>query len=329
MLKLLDIVKVHVELTTKCNARCPMCPRNYRGYNFNSGYPDVELSYTQFQQIFSPEFLKQLIPTDPNWQWGFFFNGNLGDFALASDGIEIVQYLVDHGVQVEINTNGSQRSTAWWAKLAQKDVQIGFALDGLQDTHHLYRQDTNWQKVINNAVSFINAGGKAIWRFIPFDHNKHQEQQCKELAQQLGFYRFENINSGRDRGPVFNRQGEFSHWLGNDQPQTPPTIKNLLEQHTQHIKISPTQTQNVNINCRHKKNREIYVGADGSVYPCCYLGFYPETMLHTGNTQLKPLVRENNALQYGLAHSLSWFDSVEQTWNNPPTLSQCVNSCGI
>jgi hypothetical protein len=76
----------------------------------------------------------------------------------------------------------------------------------------------------------------------------------------------------------------------------------------------------------------MYIAADGSVYPCCYLGFYPGQMTHPGNDQLLPLVKENLALEYGLEHSMAWFDQVEATWAKSSIpdgrLYQCVNSCG-
>ena len=86
MLNLLDICSVHVELTTRCNARCPMCMRNYRGSDYNSGYPDCELSLTDIKKIFTPEFLSQLEHVN--------FNGNLGDFALGRWALEIVEYII-------------------------------------------------------------------------------------------------------------------------------------------------------------------------------------------------------------------------------------------
>lgn len=107
MLKLTDIRRVHVELTTRCNARCPMCMRNYRGMDFNSGYPVTELSLEQFQSIFSPAILASIMQPDPpingrvpirhGFAHGFSFNGNLGDFGSARDGAEIVKYLVEIG----------------------------------------------------------------------------------------------------------------------------------------------------------------------------------------------------------------------------------------
>ena len=348
MLKLEDIRSVQVELATRCNARCPMCPRNYRGYDHNSGYPVCELSFEEFKHILTPEILASIIQPDTPINgrvpisynfYGVVFNGNLGDFASAQDGVDIVQYLVAHNVPVMINTNGSVRTSEWWQQLALPQVTIGFALDGLADTHYLYRQDTDWHKVIKNATSFITAGGRAIWRFIPFDHNRHQESDCRALAKELGFAAFENIYDGRDTGPVFTRHGKFSHQIGCDLgPEGHiPDITHLLQNHvtwydSKTIK-SEKDTTILNLNCIHKRNREIYIAADGSVYPCCFLGFYPGQMTHPGNKELAPLVRENNALQFPLEHCLEWFDAVEETWQKESIAAgrtyQCVNSCAV
>lgn len=347
MLKLADIRRVHVELTTRCNARCPMCPRNYRGYEYNSGYPVTELSLDDFKRIFTPDFLQQLKPPPvPNDGfphkitkfYGVNFNGNLGDFALARDGVEIVHYLIRHDVHVNITTNGSMRGRAWWSLLAHPNVTIGFALDGLEDTHNLYRQDTSWRTVIDNAVGYIAAGGRAKWRFIPFDHNRHQEEECRKLAQDLGFVEFENIYDGRDNGPVFTRAGEFSHQIGHDTrpAHIVPDVQSLLENHKtwfnhRTIKIVKDEPE-LRLVCEHKRQEEIYIAADGSVYPCCFLGYYPTTMNHPGNEQLRELVHENNALEYSLEHCLNWFERIEETWSRPSIaegrLYGCVNSCG-
>ena len=330
MLKLSEIRCVHVELTTRCNARCPMCMRNYRGMDYNSGYPDTELTLTQFQHIVGP-MIHQL--THAN------FNGNLGDFASAQDALEIVEYLVAHNIIININTNGSLRNNDWWRRLAKPGVTIGFALDGLADTHALYRQDTDWNRIIAHAQAFITAGGRAVWRFVPFNHNKHQENQCQQLAKDMGFVKFENIYDGRDSGPVFSRTGEYSHSIGTDSDSTDhiPQIKDLVQSHItwfdQRTVQSSKDVPDLKLRCQHKIKQEIYIAADGSVYPCCYLGFYPDAMHHPGNSQTKQLVRENNALEYDLAHCLDWFESVEQTWARDSIadgrLYQCVNSCSI
>lgn len=323
-----------------------MCMRNYRGFEYNSGYPVTELSLEDFKKIVTPELLQQLIAPEPkidNFQpvlhvWrGISFNGNLGDFASARDAVEIVEYISEYNVPVRINTNGSARTPAWWARLARPNVTVGFAIDGLADTHSLYRQDTDWHKIMQNAQAFIAAGGRALWRFIPFEHNRHQEQTCKQMATDMGFAAFENIYDGRDNGPVFDRSGNFSHQIGIDTrpAHIVPELKPLLESHITWYDAKtikhPKDTEVMDIQCLHQRNREIYLAADGSVYPCCFLGFYPQTMHHPGNQELRNLVRENNALEYPLTHCLEWFDQVEQSWQHASIAQgrtyQCVTTC--
>jgi sulfatase maturation enzyme AslB (radical SAM superfamily) len=296
--------------------------------DYNSGYPDAELSLADFQHIVG-SIMPQLKQVN--------FNGNLGDFASARDAVEIVEYVVAHGIKVNINTNGSLRNQDWWRRLAIPGVTVGFALDGLADTHTLYRQDTDWHKIIQNAQAFIAAGGHAIWRFIPFEHNQHQLQDCMDLAKSLNFTGFENIDEGRNRGPVYSRTGEFSHWIGKPWTtnNTSPDIKPLLESHVtwfdhQTIVLDKDVTP-LNMVCQHQRLKEIYLAADGTVYPCCFLGFYPGQMSHPGNEQLLPIVKENNALEYDLEHCIAWFDQVQESWSKNSIregrLYTCVNSC--
>lgn len=296
--------------------------RNYRGYDWNSGYPITELTFEDFFKIFSPyvEHFEH-----------YNFNGNLGDFGLAKDGVEIVAYLTQHQRRVSINTNGSMRDPTWWARLASPMVSVGFALDGLADTHSMYRQDTDWHRIIANAQALIQAGGRAVWRFAPFDHNRHQEQACRDLSVELGFERFENIYDGRDTGPVFSRDGQFVRWLGKDSGEN-PEIKILLDGHRAWARDPQlsSQSQQSEIKCYHLRSKEIYVAADGRVYPCCYLGFYPDTMEHAGNRQLRQLVHDNNALEVGLEQAVSWFNDLERNWAGPRSqrLYTCLSTCG-
>lgn len=327
MLIIDQIRALHIELTTNCNARCPMCMRNYRGYEFNSGYPFAELRLEHIKKIFSQKFLQQIKYIN--------FNGNLGDFGMAKDALDIVRYFLDYSTaQIQIETNGSMRTQQWWSQLAHSRVKILWALDGLSDTHKLYRQDTDWQKIIDNAGAFISNGGNAVWKFITFDHNRHQLEQCRMLSQQLGFKGFVIYDQGRDKGPVFDRKGDFSHWLGPPQDQQ-PNITDMVQNHLTwfdpKMPIPWIKNQSAPIDCKHLKKQEIYVAADGSVYPCCWLGYFPATMSHPGNQQIQSLISNNNALEHSLEECLSWFNRVEQSWKfnsiAQGRLYACVSNC--
>ena len=301
-----------------------MCMRNYRGADFNGGYPLTELSLADIHKIFPRDFLQQIERIN--------FNGNLGDFGLAHDALDIVNYMLENTTaSINIETNGGMRTPDWWAQLANSRISVMFALDGLADTHSLYRQDTDWQRVIDNAQALIQAGGRAIWKFIPFEHNEHQIESCRTLCKELGFESFAVYDQGRNRGPVFNRDGTLSHWLGPQQPD--PDFGDMLESHVTWFDKNKDWSflPQGEINCFHKSNQEIYIAADGSVYPCCWLGFYPKTMRHPGMKQVAPLLERNNALEHDLASCLEWFEKVEKTWNRSSVsdgrLFTCVSTC--
>ena len=74
-------------------------------------------------------------------------------------------------------------------------THVVFSIDGLEDTNHLYRRNVQWHKVMENAKSFIDAGGLARWRMIVFEHNAHQLKDAEQLSKAMGFGKFD-INGG-------------------------------------------------------------------------------------------------------------------------------------
>jgi hypothetical protein len=60
MLNYNKISSVHLEISTRCNAACPECPRNFRGVDVIDSYPICDMSLEQAQKIFTIPFLKQI-----------------------------------------------------------------------------------------------------------------------------------------------------------------------------------------------------------------------------------------------------------------------------
>jgi len=324
MLNYNEISSVHLEISTRCNAACPECPRNFRGVDVIDSYPICDMSLEQAQTIFTPSFLKQINH--------ILVNGNYGDFITARDGLEIVEYFksVNPNLQIEISTNASGRPNVW-TRLGELKVIVHFRIDGLSDTHHLYRQYTDFDLILDNARKFIAAGGHAIWAFIPFDHNQHQVEDARQLSKDLGFKNFQIVDAGRNVGPVFARDKTYSHSLGNYSGS-----KNFDELHKQHlyyvdkpeITILQTEHPNRKIDCYAKRQREIYITANGEVYPCCWLGFYPAKETgNPSNMQLRPIMKDNNALEHGIEHAIDWFNSIEASWNLDSIAAGKIYTC--
>jgi MoaA/NifB/PqqE/SkfB family radical SAM enzyme len=310
-----DIRDVHLEISSLCNAACAWCPRTFWGYPYNGGYPEVNLSLDQCGKIFQPSFLNQLTSIN--------INGNFGDIVMNQEGADIVEYFYHHNkkIKISISTNGGARNPKFWQRLAKTGAQVSFCIDGLEDTHHLYRQNTIWKQVIKNARTFINADGYAVWKMVRFKHNKHQVDDCKLMSQNLGFRDFKLIIEGRDTAPVFDSHGNLTHVLGDYQGETEFKIL-FHRKKTDDVILQDIIGDRIpkkTVTCETKKFKSIYIAANGDVSPCCYTGFYPKTYGHgqyhqAANSQLTPMIAKNNALEYPLEQCIEWFSEVEKTW---------------
>lgn len=334
MINYADIRDVHLEISTLCNASCPLCPRNFRGYPYNDGYPELNFTLDSTYKIFTADFLKQL--------YSIRINGNYGDIVMNPESLEIVEYFRKHNksLNISITTNGSARNSNFWKKLASLGADVIFCLDGLEDTHHLYRQNTVFQTVLKNARVFINAGGNATWKLIKFDHNIHQIDACRQLAKDMNFANFQVVDQGRNIGPVFDKSGTLTHTIGKYSGinefavlfHKKKTDEVLLED------ITVDRTPKKNVVCNALQMRSIYIAANGDVSPCCWTGFYPNTYgsgeyLQAVNAQLRPLMIKNNAIEHSLEECIQWFSNIKETWNidtyEQGRLVVCDDNCGI
>lgn len=310
----LEIQHLHLEISTRCNAACPGCPRNLCGVNILDDYPLHDMTLEEAKTIFPPKFIQQLRMVD--------INGNLGDFVTARDGVKIVRYFREQNPNLIIRISTTASAGSYWKELAELRTRIYFAIDGLAGTHELYRRQTNWNTVINNAKEFISAGGWAIWKMIKFDHNLDEIDACMELSKELKFRDFELIDHGRNQFPVFDQKTNFLYDIGV------PSNRNFEQIKTQHYsyKDKPIEGKEA-ITCDVKRRKSVYVTATGEVYPCCWTGYYPTQMKHMYNDEIKGLVNENNALEYGIEHAIKWFNLVENSWSNT-ALNTCKLYCG-
>jgi hypothetical protein len=171
-----------------------MCPREIDP-KFNKETDAVSLSLTKVKELFDKPFVSQLD--------SMFMCGNYGDPAAAPECIQIFEYFrtVNPNIVLGMHSNGGLRSKRWWSTLgsilSREHDYCFFGIDGLHDTNHIHRVNTDFNKIIENATSFIEAGGKAHWEFLIFEHNEHQVEEAKRLSEQLGFTNFRTKISRR------------------------------------------------------------------------------------------------------------------------------------
>lgn len=234
---------LHIESTDACNAACPQC-----GRETDPLFDKLNLHHLTIDQIKDHVNEDTIRSLDK-----MFMCGDYGDPAAGQHTLEIFRYFrsINPSIILGMNTNGGLRSVQWWGELAsiltQPQDYVVFSIDGLIDTNHIYRVNVKWDKVLENAKSFISAGGLAHWDMLVFDHNQHQVDGAEQLARELGFKWFRAKVSKRfDLFPV-----EFL--------QPPKNWQN------------PVVTNGV-IDCQIIKDSSLYISAKGELYPCCYLG---------------------------------------------------------
>jgi MoaA/NifB/PqqE/SkfB family radical SAM enzyme len=272
-----DITTVHLEITQRCQAACPMCDRNMNGGKDNPHITNAELSLADCKRIFPIDFIKQLKI--------MYMCGNLGDPIVARDTLEVFKYFREHNpsMWLSMNTNAGARDEEWWqdlAKILGKNGTVIFSVDGLSDTNAIYRQGVNWDIVYRNMKAFIAAGGRARWDFIIFAHNEHQVDEAEELSQTMGFEKFVAKKTGRfitstseskDQQQAQNRKGKKTVLL-----EKPKNIENINLALLKQKEIEKTYGSmqeyynTCNINCKAIEKKEIFITAEGILMPCCW-----------------------------------------------------------
>ena len=338
MIEIQNIHRLHIELSTKCQAACPLCPRNDFGYKTRTDFPIAEMNISQFQSIFDNinnlNSLKKIL-----------FNGNFGDPLMCNDIIDILEYSFNKwpDLEISIHTNGGIRNENWWASFGKKfnknKLLVHFSIDGLEDTNHIYRINVPYEKAIANAQSFISNGGTASWKMVKFNHNEHQLEEAKLRSAQLGFKYFELLDDGRDYGFVFTSDTD-GYWI------LPASNKNKIvnyrrpNQFQSFSEISNNNLdaekemndKNLSIMCWAKNEQSIYIDATGDVYPCCWTGHYSQTFQKFYNNY-KDIVGDipKNAIKFGLTKAMESLSKIEESWTkksiNDGMHVTCMTKC--
>ena len=359
----------HIELTDKCNARCVQCSRNFvddlGNLNERPNLCLTEITIDQYKDIFK-DYLHKTKTIN--------FCGNMGDPLFAKDILAITEYSFSHVLRPEkgllkIYTNGGFRSKKWWSEygnfLKDKKHELNFAIDGLEDTHHFYRTNTRFHRVIENATAFIEAGGTAEWSFIRFGHNQHQEDDCRKLAKELGFKKFTAVNTQRfyGREKISYKWRDVDYSITRYKPEqkivkalpskdlnrttkvwnkTPVNkiSKDVVNISTETARakfqkdvVKSTKESTGSIDCHVAMRNEVFIDCMGYVHPCCWIGSHE---YHRINKIKKRVAGDDfndfllESREFEPAWEKSFLDTIKNDWyQHILPLSWDISPCTI
>lgn len=245
--------RIHIELTDKCNALCPQCYRtDIKQMKAYPGIGNSELTLQDFEKYIPGEIFDKC-------QY-IMLCGAMGDPMLVKDLIPIIKFIRKYtDKEIEIFSNASLRDLDFWNELGSiPNIEMIFALDGLKDTHHLYRVNTDFDRVVERIKAYTSAGGKAGVQTIAFGHNQHQIQEIKKLCDELGVAKHAVLRNTRFGD---NSSIDYS-FKGSKIRLEPPDDHDLKYQ-----LYKPTD-----ISCKFIKQNSIYVTSSGMVVNCGWLG---------------------------------------------------------
>lgn len=334
---------LHLEPTTACDAACPQCARNWHGSNITP------------QEMFEGEFqINWLNRFKPFNFEKITINGNYGDICAHSDPVGLLTAIKDRWprVSLQINSAGYGLTPEQWREIGYLGwigkgclpVTVDFGIDGVdQEIHSKYRRNTRLDTVLENAAAFMEGGGQAVWVMTEFEHNKHQVEEARYLAQTLGFEAFVCRPSMRHVDnmptPVSDDDANVIDWIGPPRDSNPgfmrfqPGIRRNLK--IAHAKGQYTVNRTdvkiqyaTAVDCWAKMEKSIYVDARGHLYPCSWLGkpITWKNVCETLRTEQGFNNTEENSPLTILDHEF-WLKLQDSTTDN--CLNICQRNCGM
>lgn len=278
-------MKILIDLTDHCNAKCPLCSRYKRGNDLS---PDESVNRSQV----SIDQFKKWFPTLEGIEQ-IYFQGSFGEPSLCRDILKISRYC--SGTKLLMSTNGGTNNQEFWSELgsifskAPRGSYCIWSIDGVKDTLQKYRVNVDYDKVIKNARSFIETGGPAVWRMLVFKHNQHQVDTARTISKLMKFQDFTHTKVNNLYDYSGNGDGTY-------------TYTHKGETHTLEQADNNNYTTNVGtahsdskIKCRYGHGTNditLRIDSRGVVHACCHHQsrlrfFYPDFYI---NNDPKPAV---------------------------------------
>lgn len=327
-----NIHTLELELSSSCNAGCCVCPR-YIEHN-NGLY---ENPFADLNQHLTVEIIEDIMTGFPmSDHVKVDCIGTVGDPLANKNIVELVKRIVEHKpkCELQIHTNGSLRNTKTFSELASlvplhSSRKIVFSIDGLEDTNHLYRKNVSWDRVMANSQAFIKAGGRAEWKVVEFNHNKHQIKEIKELARSLGFKGFQTTpNQSPDEivdRTIVNGENILDIY------KRAPTIEDGYKDDDPIETVEP----NTVVEPQCELGQYIHIRGDGLVFPCCMTAgnFYnPTSWIRNDVMSLMSLPSHWNNLHKRsfseILNSSEW-TSIQNNYKSKNPCWTCADSCGV
>jgi len=318
------IRQLDIDISSYCNAGCHSCRRTeHKNKNMSLVHFDKHV----WKRLWTEDLVEAQIDT-------LVLNGNWGDSMMHKDIVEMLQYPVQTfpDIRVIIDTNGGMRNTEFWHSLGSvlstyKSHFVKFGIDGTtRESNEKYRVDVDYDRVIENALAFIDGGGNAQWVMTVFDHNVDEIHQAKMLAEEYGFTSFRSRKSYTRT--VYDPAGAARCTTTCYDERDDLFETTMFYESNMDVKFN----EYVEHGCIWYKQRHIQIDPWGYVWPCCHV---------SGETQIKTKPITDCWTNYGFMSNNLSNNSLQEILEGPYFSIEiddaikhkrweiCAHKCGI
>jgi len=218
---------IKIEPTPLCQLRCVSCV--HKDFKFKQSL----LKLNKGRMHLSLDDLKTIVEPIKDTLVGVSLSG-YGEPMLNPNIGVLTEYLHGNNITVSFPTTMSMRLSAAQTKnLVNSGLdRIEISLDGTTEaSYSQFRVGGDFNLVLRNVRSLADCrdalGSKRpeiVWKFIEFEHNKHETETIESLYRDLGFDRYvihhdfcseSSMNIRRASGQSIVRQKKPCYWLWN------------------------------------------------------------------------------------------------------------------
>tara|TARA_B100000809_G_C15131286_1_gene528537 strand:- start:2181 stop:3194 length:1014 start_codon:yes stop_codon:yes gene_type:complete len=331
-----QVFRLQVDVTSHCNSKCGGCSRNISG---GETQPWLKLSHLD-KELWYRLCTEDTINSDIIQ---LKLNGNWGDAGMHPHLPEMISVFGKCNPETSVNicTNGGTHNEKWWSSLGNALFRntwhhaVDFAIDGLEDTHSIYRRSTDYNKILANAVAFAKENGNSRWIMTLFDHNIHQIDEAIEEARKNKFTSISFRHSQLKNGLVETPTEEYRlHTDKADKVLLPETVyfSNSDKDRAFHDKF---MAHRVESKCPWYRDGTVQIDPWGRVWPCCHIADAMEGV--DVPDQREQLLEEfpeedwNNLAKHSMNDILSheWFNSTLNSAVEHGKYDVCKSNCGV
>ncbi len=263
----MDISKgiLQIEVTSRCNACCLMCPKSFMMDEWSNGDLSLE-DYLKLKEYF--ERFKII------WLQGW------GEPLLSRDIFEMVRVACRNDGIVGLTTNAMLLTESVSRKLVENGINtIAISIAGArEETHESIRIGTSFKKIIENVEclerlrrSMAARDLRIIFTFLRMKQNIRELPEVVELASRLNID--EVVGTNLDYIPSIKHY-EMKIFSEREAPKDYIEIVRESEEKAKELGVSiynyPLEMREVAV-CSENPVENIYISHDGTVSPCVYL----------------------------------------------------------